>query len=194
MVGTFLPEHLHKREELERLVSQLTPSLQDDEGTANRSEYTIERDQENNCYLIRCVSFRNGSRQETVLDAELVSSPGFQELIHLEKDFQSLGAPPYRLRDGEEEVLAEDLFRLKAGLLKIGRKNLTIQRYKGLGEMNPSQLWETTMDPEVRNLVQVTIEDALEADQIFSILMGDEVEPRRQFISENALNVKNLDI
>ncbi len=104
------------------------------------------------------------------------------------------GGGPFELLVGEDKEENEDLKRVVAALKEVGRKKVDVQRYKGLGEMNPEQLWESTMDPARRTLYQVTIEDGVEADQIFSILMGEVVEPRREFIEKHALEVKNLDI
>jgi DNA gyrase subunit B len=133
---------------------------------------------------------------------EIFSAKPLQDLMRrLEKlGFQSdhlLDAeePPFLLRDGENEPVPVDhLFDLLNRVREMGRKGLTIQRYKGLGEMNPEQLWETTMHPEKRRMTQVVLEDVIRADEIFNILMGDDVEPRRAFIENNALNVQNLDI
>ena len=105
-----------------------------------------------------------------------------------------MGRPPYILRVGDNDRTVGGLSELQQTVHDIGRRDLTIQRYKGLGEMNPDQLWETTMDPVQRTLLQVTLEDAVEADNIFTILMGDQVEPRKAFIEAHAREVVNLDV
>lgn len=102
--------------------------------------------------------------------------------------------PQFQLDDKGTKIPAASLMHLLTDIRELGKKGMAIQRYKGLGEMNPQQLWETTLDPEARRLVKVVLEDAVKADEMFTILMGDEVPPRRQFIEDNALNVTNLDI
>ncbi len=102
--------------------------------------------------------------------------------------------PLFLVKSGKEEIYCYDEKERDEAIARVGRKNIQVQRYKGLGEMNPEQLWKTTMNPETRTLLRVSNEDTVEADRIFTILMGEQVEPRRQFIEENALAVRNLDI
>jgi DNA gyrase subunit B len=138
---------------------------------------------------------RSGVEFDTTLDTTFVRSPDFQRLLELSEATQSAGGVPFRIQRGSDE--AEEIaspVALLDRLLQLGEKGLSIQRYKGLGEMNPDQLADTTMEASSRTLLQVRAPDDVEADDAFTTLMGDDVEPRRQFIERNALDVQNLDI
>ena len=127
----------------------------------------------------------------------LLYSKEYQNIVMLYKKISQFNKPPFYVfqKDKEKEpVVFDDIIKMFYYLIEEGKKGLGIQRYKGLGEMNPDQLWETTMNPEKRTLLKVKIEDAIDADEIFTILMGEEVEPRREFIQSNALEVSTLDI
>ncbi|WP_462137180.1 DNA topoisomerase (ATP-hydrolyzing) subunit B [Candidatus Mycalebacterium sp.] len=155
-----------------------------------------ERDEAGNAAPLKIVyNFKeNGAVARTEIDHTLVSSPEFSDLAKLSNSVKSIGQSPYTVEHAEGEQLFEKFSEVSDFILERGKKGLFIQRYKGLGEMNPEQLWVTTMNPETYTLRKVTLEDAEGAELMFQTLMGDEVEPRREFIEQNALNVVNLDV
>jgi len=155
--------------------------------------HDVRVNEDNGYYEFTVEESLNGG-QALLVNWEFLSSPELKQLIGYSSEFR-------QLKEGAKILAADGKFRkiedpkkLLEELLEKGKKGLTIQRYKGLGEMNPEQLWKTTMNPETRSLLMVKIKDAVEADEIFTVLMGDKVEPRREFIQNNALEVTELDI
>ncbi len=171
---------------VERYLAQFHPKT--------RAEWAIENDEEHQALRLRFDSKYNAAHSSIMFDENFVITPEFRELQSLSPAMLGLGGPEYKIREKGEERTFNDTGKLIRYVLDLGKKGLSIQRYKGLGEMNPDQLWQTTMDPEKRTFLQVTIEDTIKADEIFTILMGDQVEPRRTFILRHALEVRNLDV
>ncbi len=144
--------------------------------------------------LIRVRMGSNGNGRMVEFDFQFFSSAEYRDLLNQQAELDSYGPGPFKFIADKETIALEQLTELLPIVEKAARKGITIQRYKGLGEMNPDQLWDTTMNPESRTLLKVKLEDFTEADEIFTVLMGDQVEPRREFIEGNALYVRNLDI
>lgn len=125
----------------------------------------------------------------------LLAGREYRELVRVHQQLRELaGTPPFTVRLGDASETAASFYELRRQVLAIAQKGVNVSRFKGLGEMNPDQLRETTMDPASRTLVRVALEDAAAADRVFSMLMGDVVEPRRRFIEDNARLVANLDV
>jgi DNA gyrase subunit B len=151
-------------------------------------------DEEHNLYGFEVQESNGGKDQRSRVHWDLIASVEYRHLFQIYQEIQEMAPPPYTLVEKGRKVTIDQEEGLLQSLNQLGKEGLSIQRYKGLGEMNPGQLWETTMNPETRTLLKVKVEDAIEADETFSILMGDEVEQRRHFIEENALFVQRLDI
>jgi DNA gyrase subunit B len=154
----------------------------------------IERDPTSDGWRLRLEKIVHGNKVETVIDHAFLESGDYAQIVKTSETLKGLVNEDAVVKRGEA---ARSIKTFREGLdwlLSEAKGSMAIQRYKGLGEMNPEQLWETTMDPSQRILLKVQIEDAISAGETFATLMGDEVEPRRQFIENNAHGVKNLDV
>jgi DNA gyrase subunit B len=180
------------RDAIKRYVEQKFPEF-------GGFEDVIARDDEHSGFRLLITSRVGAATRVTNIDFDFLTSGDYEKLRSIDEGVRALGKPPFYSLDNPDQELergerigdADALFRFVDAR---ARKGLQVQRYKGLGEMNADTLWETTMDPDARVLLQVRIDDAVETEHLFSVLMGDEVEPRREFIENNALSVRNLDV
>ncbi len=163
-------------------------------GNGKTTEVRVRADREYQIYYPVVVVSGHGTTQETALGYEFFRSPEYAALCALGDDLDGLLEEGAFVARGERRQAVGSFAEVYAWMLAEARRGVDLSRYKGLGEMNPEQLWETTMDPEVRRMLRVTVDDAIEADRMFTTLMGDRVEPRREFIESNARLVVNLDV
>ena len=162
--------------------------------TSTAETYEVDALQESDQHGIRIIHSVHGISNDELISHEFFKSSDYKKISFMHDQLQGLIGEGAFIERGEKSIKIDDFQEAFNWLMDETKRGQHIQRYKGLGEMNPEQLWETTMDPNVRRLLQVTIEDAIAADEIFTTLMGDHVEPRREFIERNALDVENLDV
>jgi len=195
LMGTsWTEEDLDNEKNLQTKISQLKKYLKGLKKPIEIEEDEITDDEEHSRKRVRLTTREKGIQIDTIIDTDFFHSAEVVQLQKFSQTIREIGEGPYQVKIKDEVDRFDSLVNLKSFIIDSGKKGIYIQRYKGLGEMNPEQLWETTMDPGSRTLLQVQIEDAVECDQIFTVLMGDQVEPRRDFIETNALQAKNLDI
>jgi len=186
---------LKDRDKLERMASEVMAEVARRHGELGQASGTYQQDREHGTWELKFPAGVHGIRRATVINSDAVRSAEFVELRRISAELKATLTEPLSLQHQDDDAQAIGNWDEIATVIEeLGRKGLQIQRYKGLGEMNAEQLWETTMDPTKRNLLKVKVEEMEAADGIFTKLMGDLVEPRREFIEENALNVRNLDV
>ncbi len=161
---------------------------------AHHLEVKVEQDEAHDAYRLRCVKTLHGNTRSTILDNTFIETGDYEQIVKTGQTLNGLIRTGAEIKRGEKSQAVRSFAEALTWLIDQAKEGMHIQRYKGLGEMNPEQLWETTMDPKVRILNRVQIEDAIAADEIFTTLMGDDVEPRRAFIENNALFVQNIDV
>ncbi len=188
------PEVCTDAESLRGFLEPLVEGLARQGGEDVHAQLEIRDDPDQGGYKAVIQRYEHGGATRSVVDREFLESPEYQRIREMGRTLSGLIEPPATVRRSEREKEVEDFGQVVDWLLEEGKRGLTVQRYKGLGEMNADQLWDTTMNPETRRMLQVRIEDAVAADRIFTTLMGDEVEPRRAFLEANALEVENLDV
>ncbi|WP_218312115.1 DNA topoisomerase (ATP-hydrolyzing) subunit B [Alteromonas antoniana] len=187
-------ENLKEESTLDGIADRFIQQLTEKENDAATYRYEIRRDEERSEFYITIIMRMHGIDYEYSLNREFIESSEYVRLKELNHAINNMMDNDAFIQRGERKMPVSSFKEALEWLMNEAKRGQYIQRYKGLGEMNPSQLWETTMDPENRRMLQVTIEDAIKCDQLFTTLMGDQVEPRREFIEANALKVENLDV